>query len=105
MIQMWMREDGTPLAGKSDGVATGLITFVLQEAGISKNDLHLQSGLSWLMTNQTSEGFWPALSLNKKRDPSSGIGRFMTDAATSFAVLSLMKSERTRMPNETMAGK
>jgi squalene-hopene/tetraprenyl-beta-curcumene cyclase len=103
MIQMWLREDGTPLRGKSDGVATGLITFVMQEAGISRNDLHLQRGLSWLMNNQTSEGFWPALSVNKKRDPSSGTGRFMSDAATSFAVLSLTKSE-TGMANATTSG-
>ena len=99
MIQMWLREDGTPLRGKSDGVATGLITFVLQEAGVPRNELHVQRGLAWLTNNQAAEGFWPALSVNKKRDPSSGTGRFMADAATSFAVLSLTESERSPTAN------
>lgn len=84
LLQVWLREDGTPMKGKSDGMATGLITFVLQEAGVPKDDPQLQHGLSWLMSNQAADGSWPAPSVNKKRDPSSGIGRFMSDAATCF---------------------
>ena len=105
MIQMWLREDGTPLSGRSDGVATGLITFVLQEVGVSRTETHVQRGLAWLTSNQTSEGSWPALSVNKKRDPSSGAGLFMADAATSFAVLSLTENERTVVANATTSGK
>jgi squalene-hopene/tetraprenyl-beta-curcumene cyclase len=89
LLKMWVREDGTPISGKSDGLATGLITFVLQEAGVPRTNSHLQRGLSWLMSNQTSDGRWPASSLNKKRDPSSETGLFMSDAATAFSVLSL----------------
>ena len=94
--KMWFRADASPLDGKSDGVATSLITLALEEAGVTRDNARLQRGLSWLMSNQnTAEGFWPASSLNKRRSPSSDIGRFMSDAATAYAVLALTESERT----------
>jgi hypothetical protein len=97
-VNMWIRADGTPMEGKSDGVATGLVTLVLQEAAVPRDNSQLQHGLSWLASNQTPEGLWPASSVNKRRKPSSDIGRFMSDAATAFAVLSLTRSERTANP-------
>jgi squalene-hopene/tetraprenyl-beta-curcumene cyclase len=93
LLRMWLREDGTPINGSSDGVATGLVTLVLEEAGVLRDNAQLQRGLSWLMDNQTAEGFWPASSLNKRRNPSSDTGRFMSDAATAFAVMALTRSE------------
>jgi squalene-hopene/tetraprenyl-beta-curcumene cyclase len=93
---MWLREDGTPMEGKSDGVATSLMTLALQEAGISRDNAQLKRGLSWLMRNQNAaEGFWPASSVNKRRHKSSDTGRFMSDAATAFAVLALTENQRT----------
>jgi len=95
LVDMWLREDGTPLEGKSDGVATGLITLVLQEAGVPGDNVQLRRGLSWLMSNQdTVAGFWPASSLNKRRSPNSATGKFMGDAATAYAVLALTEKER-----------
>jgi squalene-hopene/tetraprenyl-beta-curcumene cyclase len=94
VVNMWLREDGTPIDGKSDGVATSLITLVLQEAGVSRDNAQLQHGLTWLMSNQDAEGFWPASSVNKRRHISSDTGRFMSDAATAFAVLSLTDNQR-----------
>ena len=41
------------------------------------------------------EGFWIGTSLNKRRNPSSNVGRFMTDAATALAVLALTQSSST----------
>jgi hypothetical protein len=99
LVDMWLREDGTPLEGKSDGVATGLVTLVLQGAGVARENAQLRRGLSWLASNQNAaEGFWPASSLNKKRSPTSNTGRFMSDAATAYAVLALTENQRTTGP-------
>jgi len=96
LTNMWFREDGTPIEGKSDGVATSLITLALQEAGVPRDNVQLKRGLSWLMSNQNvTEGFWPASSVNKRRHMSSDTGRFMSDAATAFAVLALTENQRT----------
>ncbi len=46
-------------------------------------------GLAWLAANQTAEGSWPANSLNALDPPSADVARFMTDAATAYAVLAL----------------
>ncbi len=73
----------------SDGYATGLVLHVLQEAGLKKRDVRIASGLAWLRSNQRSNGAWPANSVNRKRDPNSHVGKFMSDAATAYAVLAL----------------
>jgi len=86
----WQRRDGTALETKSDGYATGLVSFVLGQAGLSRTRPELKKGVAWLAKNQNSaEGFWPATSLNKQRDPASDAGRFMSDAATAYAVMAL----------------
>src|SRR5947207_11335913 len=86
----WKRRDGTPLEKKSDGYATGLVSFVLRRAGISATRSELKKALGWLAKNQDkAEGRWTAASLNKERDPASDAGRFMSDAATAYAVLAM----------------
>ena len=94
-IRSWIREDATLVEGKSDGYATGLAAFVLQEAGMPLENTQLERGLSWLLRNQNhAEGLWPGYSLNKRRKPSSNIGHFMSDAATAYAVLALAEAKR-----------
>jgi squalene-hopene/tetraprenyl-beta-curcumene cyclase len=89
----WKRGDNTPLETKSDGYATGVVIFALQKAGLPRDEPRIKRGLEWLMQNQDKkEGRWLAYSLNKQRDLSSDVGRFMSDAATAYAVLALERA-------------
>jgi squalene-hopene/tetraprenyl-beta-curcumene cyclase len=86
----WKRIDGTPLDAQSDGYGTGLAVLALRGAGTPRTDARVSRGLDWLMQHQDrSTGQWSASSLNKKRDPASDVGKFMSDAATAYAVLAL----------------
>jgi squalene-hopene/tetraprenyl-beta-curcumene cyclase len=92
----WKRHDGTPQEAHSDGYATGLITFALQQAGISQENAQLKHGLAWLTANQNrTEGYWLAFSLNNNEEHhmSPDTARFMKDAATAYAVLALSESK------------
>jgi squalene-hopene/tetraprenyl-beta-curcumene cyclase len=93
----WKRADGTPQETRSDGYATGLITFVLQQTGVSPENAELKRGIGWLLANQDrTEGYWAAYSLNKNKEHHIGpeTALFMNDAATSYAVLSLTAANR-----------
>jgi len=86
----WKRKDGSAQDFNSDGYATALAVFVLRQAGVPREDARIQRGRSWLQQHQNkSEGFWYTSSINKRRDPASNVGRFMSDAATAYAVLAL----------------
>jgi squalene-hopene/tetraprenyl-beta-curcumene cyclase len=89
----WKRTDGTPQETNSDGYATGLIAFVLQQAGVASTEPAIRNAILWLVRHQNrTSGMWTASSLNKQRDPETDIGRFMSDAATAYAVLALTSS-------------
>jgi squalene-hopene/tetraprenyl-beta-curcumene cyclase len=86
----WKRSDGTAIDSTSDGYASGLVAYALQQAGISADEPRLARALDWLVRHQDrATGMWMASSLNKRRDPASDIGKFMSDAATAYAVLAL----------------
>jgi hypothetical protein len=89
MLGKWTRSDGTTQETASDGYATGLVLHVLQSAGMPKDDAKIAKGLALLKRNQAANGAWRTVSVNKKRDPNTHSGKFMSDAATAFAVLAL----------------
>jgi squalene-hopene/tetraprenyl-beta-curcumene cyclase len=90
VIGTWKRRDSTALPSISDGYGTGLVSYVLEQTGVPSTSAPLKRGLTWLAQNQDKDsGHWPATSLNKQRDPASDAGKFMSDAATAFAVMAL----------------
>ena len=94
-LGQWKRGDGTPLETKSDGYATGVVALALQQAGASPTEPHVARALTWLIQNQDrATGMWSASSLNKQRDPATDIGKFMSDAATGYAVLALTLAQQ-----------
>lgn len=90
LLHRWIRDDGTPMVKDSDSYATGVVTFALQEAGMPRDNSSVGRGLAWLLRKQDKTGgYWVSSSLNKRRDPSTNLGQFMSDAATAYAVLAL----------------
>jgi len=90
LIGAWKRHDNTPLDTSSDGYATGLIAFVLEQIEVPQAQPSLKRAIAWLSRNQIeSDGRWPAVSLNNNRPVLSETGLFMSDAATAYAVLAL----------------
>jgi squalene-hopene/tetraprenyl-beta-curcumene cyclase len=93
LVGSWKRRDSTPLDPQSDGYATGLVAFTLGQLGSPDAQPAVKRALAWLSANQNqADGRWPASSLNKQRELSSDAGRFMSDAATAYAVMALENS-------------
>ncbi len=90
----WIPRKGFAPTLGSDAYATGLLAYALIQAGESPKRQPLRRALSWLVANQDVNGQWHSVSINKKRRSGSGVGQFMSDAATAFAVLALAGSEK-----------
>ena len=86
LIDHWKQIGNT---AESDGCATGLVFLALEEGGVKPQEPVLSRRLRWLEQHQSKDGSWWASSLNAFRDSDSGIGRFMSDAATGYALLAL----------------
>src|SRR4051812_33144074 len=85
----YQRRDETAIDTGSDGYATALATLALQSGGVATGEPRLRKGLDWLRHQQKPTGQWVASSPNKQRDPATEPAKFMSDAATAYAVLSL----------------
>jgi squalene-hopene/tetraprenyl-beta-curcumene cyclase len=81
----WQGHDGraNDKNAPSDGYGTGLVVYVLRQAGVSAKDEAIQRGVRWLRTNQRASGRWFTRSLNTDR------AHYITNAGTAFAVLAL----------------
>jgi squalene-hopene/tetraprenyl-beta-curcumene cyclase len=74
----------------SDGYGTGLVVYVLRQAGAAKTDDAIQRGVKWLKTNQRESGRWFTQSLNTDRS------HYISHAGTAFAVMALKACEEER---------
>jgi len=82
----WKRHSGEPndrAGAPSDGYATGLVVYVLREAGLPKEDPAIRSGVAWLTTHQRESGRWFTRSLSNDRH------HYITNAGTAYAVMAL----------------
>lgn len=85
----WKRLNGDPQDkdAPSDGYATGLVLYVLRQAGVAASDKAVQRGVDWLKANQRASGRWFTRSLNRDGK------HYISNAGTAFAVLALKACE------------
>jgi hypothetical protein len=93
------------LLAQSDGFATGLVVYTMMRAGLRADHPAVAAGVRWLKTHQQEIRVdeqawtaWRAYSLNVDREHGGPSGEpwrrlFMSDAASSFAVLALVEAE------------
>jgi squalene-hopene/tetraprenyl-beta-curcumene cyclase len=88
----WKRRDGSANAkdAPSDGYATGLVVYVLRQAGISVDDLAIRRGVAWLTANQRASGRWFTRSLNNDK------AHYIANAGTAYAVMALAACPRAQ---------
>jgi squalene-hopene/tetraprenyl-beta-curcumene cyclase len=85
----WKRLDGKPQDkdAPSDGYATGLVLYVLRQAGVAATEKPVRRGVAWLKANQRESGRWFTRSLNRD-------GRhYISNAGTAYAILALKACE------------
>jgi squalene-hopene/tetraprenyl-beta-curcumene cyclase len=85
----WKRRDGkaNDKQAPSDGYATGLVVYVLRQAGLPATKESMQRAVTWLKTNQRASGRWFTRSINADR------GHFISNAGTAYAVMALKACE------------
>lgn len=71
----------------SDAYATGLVVYVLRQAGIPAGETALQRGLAWLKANQRESGRWFVRSLSTDRN------HYLSHFGTAYAVMALKACE------------
>jgi len=89
----WKRRDGTlnnPDA-PSDGYATGLVVYVLRQAGVAATDTAIVRGVTWLKTHQRQSGRWFTFSINtdERRDDNRYTDHLISNIGTAYAVMAL----------------
>jgi squalene-hopene/tetraprenyl-beta-curcumene cyclase len=90
-----------PSAPGSNAYATAFTAYVMQQAAGDPANPKLALALAWLRTHQNQEcGCWQAVSMNEQYEAGSIPSKFMDDAATAYAVLTLLaeKSASSALP-------
>jgi squalene-hopene/tetraprenyl-beta-curcumene cyclase len=85
-LGQWKRHTGEQndrAGAPSDGYATGLVVYVLREAGLTKEESAIRSAVVWLTTHQRESGRWFTRSLSSDRH------HYITNAGTAYAVMAL----------------
>jgi squalene-hopene/tetraprenyl-beta-curcumene cyclase len=85
----WKGNDGRDNDTKapSDGYASGLVVYVLRQAGLPAHHAAVKKGADWLKCNQRVSGQWFTHSLNNDRN------HFISHTGTAFAILALKACE------------
>jgi squalene-hopene/tetraprenyl-beta-curcumene cyclase len=86
----WKRHSGEPNDREnapSDGYATGLVVYVLHEAGLPKEHAGIRQGVAWLRAHQRESGRWFTRSLSNDRH------HYITNAGTAYAVMALAECD------------
>jgi squalene-hopene/tetraprenyl-beta-curcumene cyclase len=71
----------------SDGYATGLVVYVLRQAGKAATDDALRRAVTWLKTHQRESGRWFTRSLNADR------AHYTSNVGTAYALMALKACE------------
>jgi squalene-hopene/tetraprenyl-beta-curcumene cyclase len=82
----WKRRDGLlndPVVAPSDGYATGLVVYVLRQAGLPSEHEAIRRGVAWLKSSQRESGRWFTRSVNNDKY------HFIANAGSAYAVMAL----------------
>jgi squalene-hopene/tetraprenyl-beta-curcumene cyclase len=88
----YKRKDGTPNDPQvpSDGYATGMVTFILLQAGLPPQDPALAKAHQWLLQHQRQSGRYFTRSLNNDK------AHYITNIGTAFCALALQHFSNAR---------
>ena len=85
--QHWKRSDGKKQSTETDAYATAFATHILAQSGVADDDPRLTKARQWLKSQQRASGRWYT------RSPHRDNKHYISNAATSFALLALRPEE------------
>src|SRR5258708_6390159 len=90
-LGQWKPRDRAPVPSGSNSYATALAAFAIGQAGVQRSQPGLAKAIAWLKTHQDRDrGYWAAESMNHKHEAGTVPEKFMSDAATGYAIAALL---------------
>jgi squalene-hopene/tetraprenyl-beta-curcumene cyclase len=89
-LGQWKQRAAAPASTGSNSYATALVAFATEQAGVQPSQAGLSKALAWLKSHQNVQGYWAAESMNHKHEAGTVPEKFMSDAATGYAVGALL---------------